>query len=183
MFYRYKDYVPTIDESAFIADSAQVIGDVKVGALSSIWFNVVLRGDEGQIKIGDRTSIQENTVCHLYEGFPLTVGNEVTVGHSAIIHGCTIKDGALIGMGATVLDGAIIGENSIIGANSLIPAGKEIPPNSLVLGSPGKVIREISDKDHELLKLSIEGYVTNAKEYRQSTIFEKISRDDINIIK
>lgn len=183
MFYRYKEHVPTIDETTFIADSAQLIGDVIIGAQSSIWFNVVLRGDEGQIKIGERTSIQENTVCHLYEGFPLTVGNDVTVGHSAIIHGCTIKDGALIGMGATILDGAIIGENSIIGANSLIPAGKEIPPNSLVLGSPGKVIREISDKDRELLRLSIDGYIKNAKEYRDHTIFEKVSREQIKINK
>src|SRR5699024_1897028 len=100
-------------------------------------------------------------------------------GHNAIIHGCTIKDGALIGMGATVLDGAVIGENSIIGANSLIPSGKEIPPNSLVLGSPGKVIREINEKDRELLKLSVEGYVKNAREYNDADIFSEISEDDI----
>jgi len=179
MFYKYKGHVPKVAKSAFIADSAKVIGDVTIGEESSIWFHVVLRGDEGEIKIGDRTSIQDNTVCHLYEGYPLIVGNDVTVGHNAIIHGCTIKDGALIGMGATVLDGAIIGENSIIGANSLIPSGKEIPPNSLVLGSPGKVIREINDKDHELLRESIDGYVKNAREYNDSDIFEKISEDEI----
>lgn len=180
MFYRYKEHIPQIDETAFIAEGAKVIGDVMIGADSGVWFNVVLRGDEGKITVGNRTSIQENTVCHLYEGYPLTIGNEVTVGHSAILHGCTIEDGALIGMGATILDGAIIGENCIIGANSLIPAGKEIPANSLVVGSPGKVIREITDADRELLKLSVESYAVNANEYQDSSVFEKISRNQVN---
>lgn len=179
LFYRYKEHVPKIDETAFIADGAKIIGDVTIGADSSIWFHVVLRGDEGKIVIGNRTSIQDNTVGHLYEGYPLIVEDEVTVGHSVILHGCTIKKGALIGMGATILDGAVIGENSIIGANTLIPAGKEIPPNSLVVGSPGKVIREINEKDRELLKLSVEGYVKNAREYRDASLFTKISKDEV----
>lgn len=174
MIYRYKEHIPKIDASAFIADGAKIIGDVTIGRETSIWFNVVLRGDEGSIKIGKRCSIQENTVCHLYEEFPLILEDEVTVGHSAIIHGCTLKKGVLVGMGATVLDGAVIGENSIIGANALVPAGKEIPPNSLVFGSPGEVVREITDRHREMLDLTIKTYVRNAKEYQDPKIFEKI---------
>lgn len=176
MFYRYKDYTPQIDESAFIAEGAKIIGNVTIGEQTNIWFNVVLRGDEDEIKIGNRCSIQENTVCHLYKGYPLILEDEVTVGHNAIIHGCVLKKGVLVGMGATILDGAVIGENSIIGANSLIPAGKVIPPNSLVLGSPGKVVREINDQDRELLKNTIETYVKNTIEYQSPEVFEKIER-------
>lgn len=179
MFYRYKEFLPEVDESAFIAEGAKVIGDVKIGAETSIWFNVVLRGDEDRIRIGNRCSIQENTVCHLYEGYPLILEDEVTVGHNAIIHGCTLKKGVLVGMGATVLDGAVIGENSIIGANTLIPSGKVIPPNSLVLGSPGKVVREITEQDEELLDLTIRTYVRNAEQYQDPAIFEKIEREKV----
>ena len=177
MFYRYKEYIPQVDNTAFIAEGAKIIGNVTIGEETSIWFNVVLRGDEDKIQIGNRCSIQENTVCHLYEGFPLIVEDEVTVGHNAIIHGCTIKRGVLVGMGATILDGAVIGENSIIGANALIPSGKEIPPNSLVLGNPGKVVRELTEKDEALIDLSIKTYVRNAREYQDEKIFEKISRE------
>lgn len=174
MFYRYKEHIPKVDDSAFVAEGARIIGDVEIGSQTSIWFNVILRGDEDKIRIGNRCSIQENTVCHLYEGSPLIVEDEVTVGHNATIHGCTLKKGVLVGMGATVLDGAIIGENSIIGANSLIPSGKEIPPNSLVLGSPGKVIRELNDQDKEILDLSIRTYVRNSEEFRNEKVFEKV---------
>jgi len=179
VFYRYKEHIPQIDESAFIADGAKIIGDVTIGADTSIWYNVVLRGDEDRIEIGNRTSIQENTICHLYKGNPLIVEDDVTVGHGTIIHGCTIKKGALIGMGATILDGAVIGENSIVGANSLIPAGKEIPSNSLVIGSPGEVVREITEQDRELLKMSVEVYVRNAKEYQDPEILEKITWENV----
>ena len=183
MFYRYKEFIPQVDETAFIAEGAKIIGNVTIGAESSIWFNVVLRGDEDQIVIGARTSIQENTVCHQYEGFPLIIEDEVTVGHSAVLHGCTIKKGVIVGMGATILDGAVIGENSIIGANALIPSGKEIPPNSLVLGNPGKVVRKITKKDEALIDLSIRTYVRNAKEYQDENIFEKIAREETKRIK
>lgn len=115
----------------------------------------------------------------MYGGYPLIMEDEVTVGHGAIIHGCTLKKGALIGMGAIVLDGAIIGENTIIGAHALIPAGKEIPPNSLVMGSPGKIIREITDRDKALLELTIQTYTKNAKEYRDTTQFEKIPDEQV----
>ncbi|TQS72002.1 gamma carbonic anhydrase family protein [Ornithinibacillus gellani] len=174
MIYRYKDKIPKIHETAFIADGAKVIGDVEIGAYASIWFHVVLRGDEGPIRIGDRCNIQENSVCHLYEGFPLILEDEVTIGHNAIVHGCTLRKGVLVGMGATVLDGADIGEYSIIGANSFIPSGKVIPPRSLVIGSPGKVVRTLTDKDMELIEETIRTYVGNGKDYKQKEIFERI---------
>lgn len=174
MLYRYKDHSPRIHETAYIADGAKVIGNVEIGAGSSIWFNVVLRGDEGPIRIGERCNIQENTMCHLYEKFPLTLEDEVSVGHNAIIHGCTLRKGSLVGMGATVLDGAEIGEYSIVGANSLIPAGKVIPPRSLVLGSPGRVVRTLTDKDMEMIEETITTYVRNGREFKQKDIFERI---------
>lgn len=180
MFYRYKEFIPQVDESAFIAEGAKVIGNVKIGADTSVWYNAVLRGDEDKIEIGNRCSIQENTMCHLYEGFPLIVEDDVTVGHNAIIHGCHIKRGSLIGMGATILDGAVIGENCIVGANALVPNGKEIPPNSLVVGSPAKVVREITDSDRQLLEMSVEVYVRNAREFQEPDVYEKISRDELN---
>lgn len=167
MLYSYNGKFPKIHETSFIAPGAKLIGDVTVGEYSSIWFNAVLRGDEAPIVIGNRTSIQDNSTCHLYEGYPLIVEDEVTVGHNVILHGCTIRKGALIGMGSTILDGAEIGEYTIIGANTLIPSGKKIPPRTLVVGSPGKVIRELTEKDFELLKLSVETYVKKAVEYKQ----------------
>lgn len=179
MFYRYKNFIPEVDETAFVAEGARVIGNVKIGADTSIWYNAILRGDEDRIEIGNRCSIQENTMCHLYEGYPLIVEDDVTVGHNAIIHGCHIKKGALVGMGATILDGAVIGENSIVGANALVPNGKVIPPNSLVLGSPAKVVRELGDADRELLRISVEVYVRNAREYRDKEIYEKLERDEL----
>lgn len=174
MIYHYNGIKPKIHETAFIADGAKVIGDVVIGKDSSVWFHVVLRGDEGRITIGEKCNIQENSTCHLYEGFPLVLEDEVSVGHNAIIHGCTLKKRSLVGMGATVLDGAEVGEGSIIGANSLVPAGKKIPPNSLVLGSPGKVIRELTEKDKEMIDETIETYARNAREFQKMTIFERV---------
>ncbi|GEL77029.1 gamma carbonic anhydrase family protein [Tenuibacillus multivorans] len=174
MIYRYKNHTPRIDETAFIADGAKVIGDVEIGAKSSIWFNVVVRGDEGPIRIGERCNIQENSMCHLYEEFPLTLEDEVSVGHNAIIHGCTLRKGVLVGMGATVLDGAEIGEYSIIGANSLIPSGKKIPPHSLVLGSPGKVVRELTDRDMEMIEETIRTYTQKGQDFQQADVLERI---------
>ena len=148
-----------------------LIGDVQVGKETSIWFNAVLRGDEDAITIGNRCSIQDNSSIHLSEGFPVIVEDEVTVGHNVILHGCTVKKRCIIGMGSTILDGAVIGEECIIGANTLIPSGKVIPPRSLVIGSPGKVVRELTDKDFELIQLSIDTYVE--KSYIYNNIFKK----------
>ncbi|HHW36109.1 MAG TPA: gamma carbonic anhydrase family protein [Bacillales bacterium] len=167
MLYPYKNKLPNIDESVFIAPGARIVGDVTIGKESSIWFNAVLRGDEAPIKIGDRCSIQDNTTCHLYDEYPLVVEDDVTVGHNVILHGCIVRKGALIGMGSTILDGAEIGEYTIIGANTLIPPGKKIPSRSLVVGSPGKVVRELNEKDYELIQLSIESYVQKGKEFKE----------------
>ncbi|AST91792.1 MULTISPECIES: gamma carbonic anhydrase family protein [Sutcliffiella] len=167
MLYGYNGKRPNVHETVFVAPGAHLIGDVTVGKESTVWFNAVLRGDEGPITIGERCSIQDNVTCHLYEGSPLIIKDEVTVGHNAILHGCTIENRCIIGMGSTVLDGAVIGEESIIGANTLIPSGKIIPPRSLVVGSPGKVIREITEKDLQLIQLSIDTYVQKGKEFKQ----------------
>jgi carbonic anhydrase/acetyltransferase-like protein (isoleucine patch superfamily) len=167
MKFSYLDKKPNVHESVFVAPGAYLIGEVNIGKESTVWFNAVLRGDEGSISIGERTSIQDNVTCHLYEGFPLHIGDEVTVGHNAILHGCKIGNRCIVGMGSTILDGADIGEECIIGANTLISSGKTIPPRSLVVGSPGKVVRELSERDLELIQLSIDTYVQKGKEYKQ----------------
>jgi carbonic anhydrase/acetyltransferase-like protein (isoleucine patch superfamily) len=167
MKFSYLDKKPNVHETVFVAPGAYLIGEVNIGKESTVWFNAVLRGDEGSISIGERTSIQDNVTCHLYEGSPLQIGDEVTVGHNAILHGCKIGNRCIIGMGSTILDGADIGEECIIGANTLIPSGKKIPPRSLVVGSPGKVVRELSERDLELIQLSIDTYVQKGKEYKQ----------------
>jgi carbonic anhydrase/acetyltransferase-like protein (isoleucine patch superfamily) len=158
---------PIVHETVFLAPGAYLIGDVKVGKESTIWFNSVLRADEGAITIGDRCSIQDNSTIHLYEGCPVTIEDEVTVGHNVILHGCKIGKRSIIGMGSTILDGAEIGEECIIGANTLIPSGKKIPPRSLVVGSPGKVVRDITEKDLELIQLSIDTYVQKGYEFKE----------------
>lgn len=159
---------PQLEENVFIAPSSQLIGDVHVGSESTIWFNAVLRGDEGSITIGKRCSIQDNSTIHLYEGSPVVVEDEVTVGHNVILHGCKVGKRSIIGMGSTILDNTEIGEECIIGANTLIPSGKKIPPRSLVVGSPGKVVRELNDKDLELIQLSIDTYVQKGYDFRKA---------------
>ncbi len=149
-----------IHEDTFVAPSADVVGEVTVGAGSSIWYQAVLRGDMAPITIGEHSNIQDGCLLHVANGFPLQVGNYVTVGHGAILHGCTVEDGVLIGMGAIVLDGAVIGEGSIIGAGALVPEGKVIPPRSLVVGVPGKVIRELDDT-------KVAGLIAHAKNYEE----------------
>ncbi|MFD1737203.1 gamma carbonic anhydrase family protein [Bacillus salitolerans] len=167
MLYSFLQKSPKVDPSVFVAPGSHIIGDVTIGEYSSVWFNAVLRGDEGPITIGNKTSIQDNVTCHLYEGSPLVIGDEVTVGHNAILHGCTIHNRTIIGMGSTILDGAEIGEECIIGANTLISPGKKIPPRSLVVGSPGKVVRELTDKDLELIQLSIDSYVEKGQQFKE----------------
>lgn len=158
---------PHIHETVFVAPGAYLIGDVTVGKESTIWFNAVLRADEGAITIGERCSVQDNSTVHLYEGCPVIIEDEVTVGHNVILHGCKIGKRSIVGMGSTILDGAEIGEECIIGANTLIPSEKKIPPRSLVMGSPGKVVREINEKDLELIQLSIDVYVQKGYEFRE----------------
>lgn len=157
---------PQISPSAWIAETAVVVGNIALLEDVGVWFGAVLRGDNELISIGNRSNIQDNCVLHTDIGFPLTVGEDCTIGHSAILHGCTIGDASLVGMGATVLNGAVIGSNCIIGANALVPEGKTIPDNSLVVGSPGKVVRELPEDMAEFLKASALHYVKNAARFR-----------------
>ena len=156
---------PTLGNGAWIAPNATVIGDVQLGDNASIWWNAVLRGDNDTITIGANSNIQDGSVLHADEGAPLTVGTNVTVGHLVMLHGCTIGEQSLIGIKSVILNNAVIGRHCIIGANSLIPEGKEIPERSLVMGSPGKVVRQLSDEEVARLLLAAQGYVANARRY------------------
>ncbi len=158
--------VPKVAASAYIDPSAQVIGDITIGERSSIWPNVSARGDVSSITIGDESNVQDNSVLHCDEGFPLIIGDRVTVGHMAMLHGCTIEDDTLIGIGAIVLNGAKIGKGSVIAASALIPEGMQIPPYSMVMGVPGKVRREITEDERERFKLNCKHYVELAEQYR-----------------
>ena len=159
MLLNYKEFFPQIDETTFVAKNAQVIGKVETKEDSSIWFGAVIRADVNTITIGERSNIQDNAVVHCDDGHPTVIGNDVTVGHGAIIHGAMVGDNTLIGMGSIVLDGARIGKNCIIGAGALVPQGKEIPDNSLVVGSPGKILRSVAEVEIAGLKDSALRYV------------------------
>ena len=149
----------------WVAESAEIVGKVILGEDVGIWFGAILRGDNEAITVGAGTNIQEHCVLHTDMGYPLTIGDGCTIGHSAILHGCTIGDNSLIGMGATVLNGAIIGRNCLIGAGALVTEGKQIPDNSVVLGSPGKVARELDATSAAMLRLSAAHYVENARRF------------------
>ncbi|CAH0242952.1 gamma carbonic anhydrase family protein [Peribacillus sp. NPDC101481] len=166
MIIPYNNKKPSIDDTVFVAPGAHLIGDVSIGKDSTIWFNSVLRGDEDSITIGEKCSIQDNSTIHLFEGCPVVIEDEVTVGHNVILHGCKIGKRSIIGMGSTILDNVEIGEECIVGANTLISSGKIIPPRSLVIGSPGKVVRRLNDKDLELIQLSIDTYVQKGKDFK-----------------
>lgn len=157
-----------IDPSAFIAPGAHVMGDVTIGAESSVWFNAVLRGDTDSIRVGRRSNLQDGCVLHADFGLPCTIGDGVTVGHQAIVHGATVENNVIIGMGAIILNGARIGENSIIAAGALVTEGTIIPPNSLAMGMPAKVKRTLSMEEIERLRQSADHYVENAKRYKLS---------------
>jgi carbonic anhydrase/acetyltransferase-like protein (isoleucine patch superfamily) len=166
MIYDFKDKTPDIDDSCFIAPSVDVIGDVSIGKDSSIWFGSVLRGDMHYIEIGSRSNIQDNCTVHVTTGLhPTIIGSEVTVGHNVIIHGCEIEDRCLIGMGAIIMDGAVIGSGSLIGAGALVSPGTVIPPNSLVVGLPGKVIRETTEEEKAEIIERAQHYIDFSKKY------------------
>lgn len=163
MLYRLGDTSPTLDGVGhFIAPNAAVVGRVTLGERSSVWFSCVLRGDVEDIVIGPDTNIQDGTVIHADPGFPARIGRQVTVGHNAMIHGCTIGDGSLVGINAVILNGAIIGKGCLIGANALVTEGMEVPDGSLVLGSPAKIRKTLSDDEQEFLRLNADHYVANA---------------------
>ncbi|HBM50785.1 MAG TPA: gamma carbonic anhydrase family protein [Marinobacter sp.] len=166
MFYSLGQRKPEKDgDGQFVAHNATVIGSVKLMEKSSIWFNVVIRGDNELITIGPESNIQDGSVLHTDPGIPLTIGRGVTVGHKAMLHGCQIGDYSLIGINAVVLNGAKIGKHCLIGANTLIPEGMEIPDGSMVIGSPGKVRRELNDSQKKMLEFSAAHYVKNAERY------------------
>ncbi|SES69179.1 Carbonic anhydrase or acetyltransferase, isoleucine patch superfamily [Methanococcoides vulcani] len=167
MLSKFKDKEPLVAETAFVADSAEIIGDVVVGDHSSIWFNAVIRGDMDRIQIGNRTSIQDNSVIHTDPPLKVEIGDDVTVGHGAVLHSCRIGNNVLIGMNSTVLDGVEIGENSIVGANALVPPGKKFPANSVITGVPGKVRREANPEDVSMIKENAAAYVELAAEYKK----------------
>ena len=152
---------PKLGKSVYIATGAVVLGDVKLGDHSSVWYNAVLRGDINRIVVGHHSNIQDNAVLHLADDFPCVLGNYVTVGHSAVVHACKIGDEVLIGMGAIILDGAVVGAQSLIGAKALVTQGMKIPPGSLVLGAPAKVVRPLTPKERSGLKHWADKYVTN----------------------
>lgn len=158
---------PSLTGGVWLAPNATVIGDVHLAENASVWWNAVLRGDNDPIRIGANSNIQDGSVLHTDKGVPLTVGNNVTVGHLVMLHGCTIGAGSLIGIKSVILNHAVIGENCLIGANTLIPEGRIIPPRSLVLGSPGKVVRSLGDEEVARLLWSAQHYVANARRYRE----------------
>lgn len=159
---RFLRRTPTVGADVYIASTAVVLGDVTLGAHSSVWYNAVLRGDINRIVVGEYSNIQDNAVLHLADDFECILGRYVTVGHSAIVHACTVEDECLIGMGATILDGAIIGAQSIVGANALVTQGMVVPPGSMVLGSPAKVVRPLKEVERNSLRAWAEKYVHNA---------------------
>jgi carbonic anhydrase/acetyltransferase-like protein (isoleucine patch superfamily) len=166
MIRTYQGIAPTIDKSVFIEETAVVIGDVVIGADSSVWFHTVVRGDVHCIRIGSRTNIQDLSLLHVtHDTYPLVVGNDVTVGHHVVLHGCTIKDRVLIGMGSIIMDGAVIGEDCIVGAGALVTERTIVPPKSLILGSPAKVKRTVKGEELAWIRASAQNYVAYARQY------------------
>ncbi|MCY1265320.1 Protein YrdA [compost metagenome] len=165
MKYRLGDDRVQAHPDSWVAPNAAVIGKVRLEAGSSVWFGAVLRGDTEWIHIGENSNVQDGTVMHADSGTPLVIGRNVTIGHNAMLHGCTVGDNSLIGINAVVLDGAKIGRHCLIGANTLIPPGKEIPDGSLVMGSPGKVVRELTEQQKKTLELSAAHYVQNSRRF------------------
>jgi carbonic anhydrase/acetyltransferase-like protein (isoleucine patch superfamily) len=162
----FRSVLPRVHPSAYVDQSAQVIGDVEIGEESSVWMNVVIRGDVNTIRIGDRTNIQDATVIHVMRGtHPTTIGNDVTVGHAAVLHGCTIHDRVLIGMGALLLNGAEIGEDSIVAAGTLVPEGKAFPARSMLMGRPASLKRELTEAEVASIRDYAQRYIGYRKDY------------------
>ena len=172
MKYSIYDLSPTVDPSAFIAPNAVLIGKVRVGAQTSVWFNSILRGDINYIEVGDRTNIQDGCMLHVTHEDPVVVGEEVTVGHGVILHGSTVESGCLVAMGAIILDGARVGTGSLVAAGALITPGMHVPKNSLVMGVPGRIVRELTEQERTRLKLNWQVYVRYAADYRNLKLCE-----------
>ena len=164
--YRLEDHTPKIPASAWVAESATVIGKVVLGEGASVWYGAVLRGDNDTITLGARCNVQDASVLHTDTGYPLTLGDDVTVGHQVMLHGCMIGEGSLVGMGSVILNGARIGKHSIVGAGALVTEGKEFPDGVLIVGSPAKVVRELTPEQIARLKGTAEHYVVQQQRHR-----------------
>ena len=164
--YQLDEHVPQLAEGAWVADSAQVIGNVQLAENASVWFGSVLRGDNEALTVGRNTNIQDGSVVHSDPGFPMTLGENVTVGHQVMLHGCTVGDGSLIGIQSVVLNGAKIGRNCLVGAGSLVTEGKEFPDGSMIMGTPAKVVRQLTPEQIAGLRRAADHYVENAARYR-----------------
>ncbi len=165
--YQLDEHSPQLAEGAWVADSAEVMGQVRMGERASVWFNTVVRADNELITIGAETNSQDGTVLHCDPGKPLHIGQGVTVGHNVMLHGCTVGDHSLIGIGAVVLNEAVIGKNCLVGAGALVTEGKTFPDGSMILGSPAKAVRQLTPEQIEGLKRIAQGYVQNAERYRR----------------
>lgn len=171
MIIEYNGISPTIDETAYVQKSAQVIGDVHVGPESSIWFNSVIRGDVCYVRIGERVNIQDNATIHVFSGgTPTILGEGVSIAHNVVVHACTIGCFTLVGIGAIVLDGCEIGSECLVGAGAVVTPRTVVPPRSLILGNPGKVVRALNDKEIDSLHRSANNYVRFSREYREQGI-------------
>ncbi len=168
----YNNIEPKLDEDVFIADGAKVIGNVKIGKRSSVWFNSIVRGDVNYISIGTYTNVQDLSILHVTNEYPLIIGNYVTIGHSAKLHGCVVKDNSLIGIGSTVLDNAVVSENCIIAAGALILQNMVVPSGKLIAGVPGKIVRDLTDEEIRQIRILAENYF----QYSQETI-RSINKD------
>ncbi|MDH4187743.1 MAG: gamma carbonic anhydrase family protein [Nitrospira sp.] len=174
MIRTFQGIKPTVPDSCFVEETGIVIGDVVLGEHCSVWFHAVIRGDVHYIRIGERTNVQDLCMLHVtHDTYPLIIGSEVTVGHGVILHGCTIQDRVLIGMGAIIMDGAVIGEDSVVGAGALITEQTIVPPKSLVLGSPAKVKRSVTDEEFAWIKESAGNYVKYASQYMDTAFKSK----------
>lgn len=174
MIRTFKGITPTIPSSCFIEDTGIVIGDVVVGEDCSVWFHAVIRGDVNYIRIGSRTNVQDLCMLHVtHDTHPLVIGSDVTVGHSVVLHGCTINDRVLIGMGAIIMDGAVIGEDSVVGAGSLVTEGTIVQPRSLILGSPAKVKRPVTEDELAWIRESAANYLEYARQYMSDPVKAK----------
>jgi len=170
MLLPYKGKRPKLHETVYVEASARIIGDVIIGAYTSVWFNAVVRGDVNYIRIGERTNVQDNSVLHVTKDvYPLIIGSDVTIGHNAVLHGCIVKDRCLIGMGSIILDDAEIGEDTIVGAGALVTEGTKVPPGSLILGAPARVVRKLSGEEVERILTAAKNYL----EYTQNYIKER----------
>ena len=164
--YQLGEHAPRVQETAWVADSAEVIGQVELAENASVWFGVVIRGDSAPIRVGRNSNVQDNSVLHADEGKPLTIGENVTVGHQVMLHGCTIGDGTLIGIQAVVLNNSVVGKDCLIGAGSVITENKSFPDRSVIFGSPAKAVREVSEDNLVRMRYSADEYVKRGRQYR-----------------